>query len=122
MPVSRMPQAVTITTGARISWIVLPAVSMFTGTPAVASAPASRLADLDVHLDHSGAPEQLEGLRAVREPLDPVGEQPLGPSRPSGFGAGQVTHAGLEVLPAGVDRAHHDLVAEHEADIERIGG
>jgi hypothetical protein len=69
-----------------------------------------------------GAPSNSKAFRQFVRPSTLWGEQPLRPAGPQGAGHGEVLDAGLEVLPAGVDRADHDFVAEHEAQVEGVGG
>src|SRR5919197_5823948 len=75
-------------------------------------------------LERCDLAEDLDGAVGVREPreqllvaveaADRVREEALEPHRVRGRGVGNVAHARLEVLAAGVDAADHDAVPEHE--------
>ena len=79
-------------------------------------------ADLHVGLDDAGRGQQRQRLLVSVQAVDPVGEQARQPPRLLGLDHRHVADPFLEVLAAGVDRAEHDLVAQHEVEVDRVGG
>src|SRR6059058_5437944 len=82
-----------------------------------------RLRHLTEHLDHTlTVLEILEELSVVLEPLHRVRQQPIEPSRILEGRLRQILHTRLEILAVRVHRPHHDLVAEHEREVDPVGG
>src|SRR5574338_1534610 len=80
---------------------------------------AGRLFDassqITINLDGAVRVLQLrEQLPVVVQALHGVGQQARQPARVLQFGFGHVADAVFKVLAAGVDGAHHHVVAEHE--------
>src|SRR5437899_9006841 len=82
-----------------------------------------KLGNLAEHLDRTlGRGELVEELAVVLESLHGMREEPREPPRILRLGLRHVADAQLEVLAVRVDRADHDLVAEHEFEIDLVGG
>src|ERR1051325_4729143 len=75
--------------------------------------PGLFLGDLDDDLDGAPFAQCLEDLFEVLQTLDAMGDEPGEPPGPSRVRQGHVADALFEVIAVGIDRPHHDLVAEH---------
>src|SRR5207253_9002923 len=79
--------------------------------------------DLDHDLDGVARVAQQAVRRPVLvEAVDAVCDEPVQPSRPLSVGDREITHTLLEILGTGIDSAHRHLVAEHEREVDRVGG
>jgi hypothetical protein len=77
--------------------------------------------DFAVDFDRAVRVEELvEEGTVILKAADRRGKQPVQPARILRLGLGQVPHAPLKVLAAGIDRAEYDLVPQDEIQINLI--